>query len=123
MWRLQILQKQKNRMPVDEHTRYGWTPLQLLCFNSDWKQFQENRHRFYDYRIDTNAQDRQGNTALHLLARGFNDDEEENTLILKALLKLEGLRLNLCNESGLTPREEAEYYGNRSFIKLLDAKR
>ena len=118
---LTIVKKHKNSIPVEEAEKYGWTPLQLLCFNSDYDQFIKCNQFVYNKTIIEQV-DINGNTALHLLARGYNDDSDDNhaIAILKALLPhTTNNSFAIRNKQGLTVLQEAKYYQSHDIVKLL----
>jgi ankyrin repeat protein len=117
-----IISNNKNTIAIEEAEKYGWIPLQLVCFNSDLEQYLKSNLATTTDDNDFVVQDSNGNTALHLLARGLNDDDEQSTAVLMShLLKIHHSKVSLtmCNKQGLTPLQEAAYYNNKKMLALL----
>jgi ankyrin repeat protein len=126
-----ISTRRDNTIDVIEASKYNWTPLQLLCFTADHKTFLKYAKNNRITITDLTQTDMNGNTALHLLARAFNDEKEATSMmedlitIMLNLIKNNKTKkvddtLLLTNESGHTVISEAKYYSSHAIVKLLE---
>ena len=117
---LTTVKKHKNSIPVEDAEKYGWTPLQLLCFNSDYDQFMKCNHIYIYNSTVVEQQDIDGNTALHLLVRAYNDEDDSIAMLKLLLPHTTKASFAIRNSQSLTVLQEAVYYQSSNIVQLLN---
>jgi len=121
-----VKNKRANTIPVEQAFKYSWIPLQLLCFTADLTAYNNYRAQYSITVAELTQRDCNGNTALHLLARAFNDEDEAAAIMtdLLAIIKTSRVTsvkavLNMTNNAGYTVVAEAQFYHSNKILALL----
>lgn len=119
--------KRDNTIDVKEASRYGWSQLQLLCFTADLAGYLKYKKDNVITVSELTRVDINGNTALHLLARAFNDEQEATTIMEDLLTviarsrvsKMADVLLMTNQPGGYTVLQQARYYHSSVIVDML----